>query len=127
MHGAGSPIYRFFRHGNGEAAPVRSVIVALVIAATLITAVCVVRVTNQHEVLRLGYELSRRTEYVRRLHEDRRRLELEHATLTSPDRIRGLAMRLGMTQVSPERVRVVRRRPSTAGASIGRHPELAER
>jgi cell division protein FtsL len=43
------------------------------------------------------------------LREERRQLELEHATLSSPERIRRLATRLGMTPVAPDRIRVIGR------------------
>lgn len=102
-------VYRIFRRGDGEAASVRSVVIALVIAAVLITAIGVIRVARRHEVLRLGYELARRSEQVHQLREARRQLELEHATLSAPDRIRRLATQLGMRQVAPDRIRVIRR------------------
>lgn len=102
-------VYRIFRRGDGEAASVRSVVIALVVVAVALTGVGVVRVSRQHDVLRHGYELSRRSELVRKLGETRRQLELEHATLSAPDRIRGLATQLGMTQVAPDRIRVVGR------------------
>jgi cell division protein FtsL len=102
-------VYRIFRREDGEAAPVRSVVIALVVVAVLVTAMGVIRVARRHEVLRLGYELARKSERVHQLREERRQLELEHATLSSPERIRGLAARLGMAQVSPDRIRVIGR------------------
>jgi cell division protein FtsL len=101
-------VYRIFRHDGGAAASVRLVVIALVVIAAMLTALGVQRVASQHEVLRLGYELSRRAEEVRHLREVRRQLELELATLSSPDRIRRLATQLGMTQIAPDRIRVVR-------------------
>jgi cell division protein FtsL len=102
-------VYRIFRRGEGEgeAASVKPVVIALVLLAAMLTAIAVVRVSRQHDVLRQGYELSRRSELVGRLRETRRQLELEHATLSAPDRIRALATKLGMTQVTPDRIRVV--------------------
>ena len=100
-------VYRIFRRADGDAPSVRLVVVAFVLAAALLTAIGVIRVTHQHEVLRLGFELSRRSEQVSKLHENRRRLELELATLAAPDRIRRLALQLGMTPVSPDRIRVL--------------------
>lgn len=100
-------VYRMFRRPDGEAPSVRIVIVAMVIVALLLTTVGVIRVTRQHEVLRLGLELSKTSEEVRKLREVRRQLDLEHATLTAPDRIRRLATQLGMTTVTPDRIRVV--------------------
>lgn len=109
-------LYRIFQRADGEAPSVRAVVIAMVVTAALVTAAGVIRVARQHEVLRLGFELSRRSEQVGRLQEDRRRLELELATLSAPDRIRRLATQLGMTPVSPDRIRVIeaRRAPPPA-------------
>jgi cell division protein FtsL len=104
-------MYRIFRRPDGEAPSVRIVIVALVLVALMLTAVGVIRVTRQHEVLRLGLELSKKSEDVRRLRETRRQLELELATLTAPDRVRRLATQLGMTSVPPDKIRVIAPRP----------------
>lgn len=100
-------VYRIFQRANGEAPSVRATVIAMVVAAVLATAAGVIRVARQHEVLRLGFELSRRSEQVGRLQETRRRLELELATLAAPDRIRRLATELGMAPVSPDRIRVI--------------------
>ena len=88
----------------------RPVVIALVIAAICLVTAGVIRVKRQHEVLSLGYQLSKKSEEVRRLRETRRQLELEHATLSSPDRIRRLATQLGMTTVAPDKIRVVGKR-----------------
>jgi cell division protein FtsL len=100
-------VYRMFRRADGDAPSVRIVVIVMVIAAVLITGICVVRVTRQHEVLRLGLHLSRSSERVRTLREVRRQLELELATLTAPERIRRLALQLGMETVAPDSIRVV--------------------
>jgi cell division protein FtsL len=100
-------VYRIFQRADGEAPSVRVVVFAMVVTAALVTAIGVIRVARQHEVLRLGFELSRATEQLGRFHESRRQLELEVATLTAPDRIRKLATQLGMTPVSPDRIRIV--------------------
>ena len=99
-------LYRMFRRADG-AAPVATVVVAMIALACALTAVGVIRVTRQHEVLRLGYQLSHGSEDVHKLREARRRLELERATLTAPDRIRRLATELGMTSVAPDRIRII--------------------
>jgi len=96
-----------FRRADGEAASVRIVVVAMVIVALMLTGVAIIRVQRQHEVLRMGLELSKRSDNVRKLREVRRQLELELATLTAPDRIRRLATQLGMTTVTPDRIRIV--------------------
>ena len=101
-------VYRIFRRpGDGAAPSVRAVIVMLIVLALLVTGIGAIRVTRQHEVLRLGLQLSKKSEQVRKLREVRRQLELEHATLTAPDRIRRLATQLGMTSVAPDRIRIV--------------------
>lgn len=102
-------MYRIFRR-EGEAASVRPVIVALVLVAIALTTIGVIRVTRQHEVLRLGFQLAKKSESVRKLREQKRQLELEHATLSSPERIRRLAAQLGMTTVAPDRIRTVHAR-----------------
>ncbi|CAN5720102.1 hypothetical protein BH11MYX3_BH11MYX3_32960 [soil metagenome] len=100
-------MYRIFRKPDGEAPSVRIVIIAMVLVALMLTAIGVIRVTRQHEVLRLGLELSKQSEDVRKLRETRRQLELELATLTAPDRVRRLATQLGMTTVAPDKIRVI--------------------
>jgi cell division protein FtsL len=107
-------VYRIFRRPGAQMTSVRSIVVALVAIAVAFTAVCVIRVERQHEVLRLGYELSRRADRVRKLAEERRELELQLATLTAPDRLRRLATALGMATVAPDRVRVVPLTPEVA-------------
>ena len=116
-------VYRIFQRADGTAPSVRTVVIALVIAAALLTTVGVIRVGRQHEVLRLGFELSRTSDQLSRLHEARRELELEHATLAAPDRIRRLATQLGMTPVSPDRIRVIPPPVRAAEASDPRTPE----
>jgi cell division protein FtsL len=100
-------VYRVFRRSDGPAPSIRVLVIALIVVAALLTSVGLIRVTRQHEVLQLGFHLSRRSEAVRKLRETRRQLELELATLTAPDRIRGLATQLGMTPVAPDRIRVI--------------------
>ena len=107
MTSSAASVYRIFKRTDGTAASVRPVVIAMVIVAVLLTGLGVARVTRQHEVLRLGYKLDRQAEQVRRLTEMKRRLEVERATLTSPERIRRLATQLGMTTVAPDRIRIV--------------------
>jgi cell division protein FtsL len=99
-------LYRIFRRAEG-AASVKSVVIAMIVVACALTFVGVIRVTRQHEVLRLGYQIAKHSDRVKTLKEARRRLELERATLTAPDRIRRLATELGMTPVAPDRIRLV--------------------
>jgi cell division protein FtsL len=116
-------VYRIFQREDGSAPSVRAIVVALVTAAALVTAIGVIRVTRQHEVLRLGFTLSRSSELVGKLHETERQLELERATLAAPDRIRRLAVQLGMLPVSPDRIRVLHAhvRAADAGAAPTEH------
>jgi cell division protein FtsL len=107
MTSSAASVYRIFKRADGSAAPVRSAIIAMVIAACMLTSLGVIRVMRQHEVLRLGYRLDRQAEQVRQLKEIRRQLEVERATLSAPDRIRRLATSLGMTTVAPDRIRIV--------------------
>jgi cell division protein FtsL len=99
-------VYRIFKKTEG-AASVRSVVVAMVIVACVLTGLGVVRVTRQHEVLALGYQLDRESERLRQAKETNRRLQVELATHTSPERIRRLATQLGMTPVPPDRIRII--------------------
>lgn len=99
-------IYRLFRSSE-PAAPTRGMVMTLVLVACLATGVAVQRVRARHEVVRLGYELSKADEEVHALREKRRELELERATLTNPERIRALASGLGMQPVPPDQIRVV--------------------
>lgn len=106
-------VYRIFRRADGDAPSVKLTVIVMAIMAALITAICVIRVTHQHEVLRLGLQLSKSSERVRSLREVRRQLELEHATLTAPDRVRRLALKLGMEAVAPDAIRIVAPRVGT--------------
>jgi len=115
-------VYRIFQREDGAAPSVSALVIALVSTAALITAIGVVRVTRQHEVLRLGFELSRTSDLTSRLHETERQLELELATLAAPDRIRKLALQLGMTPVSPDRIRVLHDHVRAAVAGPERMP-----
>jgi cell division protein FtsL len=105
MSSSAASLYRLVK--RAEAAPVRTVVMAMIVLACTLTAVALIRVGRQHEVLQLGYRLSHGTEQVRELREARRRLELERATLTAPDRIRKLATELGMTPVAPDKIRII--------------------
>jgi cell division protein FtsL len=107
-------VYRIFRREEGDAPSVRSVVIALALTAALFVAIGVIRTARQHEVLRLGYQLSRKAEQVHELREARRQLELERATLSAPDRIRRLATQLGMAPVAPDKIRVIGRREVAA-------------
>ena len=106
MTSSAASVYRMFKRADGPIA-VRGIVIAMIALACAATALGVLRVAREHEVLQLGYQLSHEAEHVRELRETQRRLELEYATLTAPDRIRRLATELGMTPVTPDRIRVV--------------------
>lgn len=108
MTSSAASVYRMFKRTDGApASSVRATVIALVALTLAFTALGVIRVARNHEVLRLGYQLDREAERVRQLAELRRRLEVERATLTAPERIRRLAAQLGMTTVAPDRIRLV--------------------
>lgn len=106
-------LYRLFQRVEG-AASLRPVIIAMILVAAALTTVAVIRVQREHEVLELGYRLAKRADTVKQLSEVRRKLELERATLTAPDRIRRLATQLGMTPVAPDRIRIISESHGTA-------------
>jgi cell division protein FtsL len=102
-----APLYRIFKRASGEAPSARAIVAAMIAIAIVVTGIGLVRVAHEHEILSLGYELTRESEQVRQLREVRRQLELERATLTSPERIRKLAAQLGMQPVAPDKIRIV--------------------
>jgi len=104
-------LYRLLRASS--VAPVRTRAATLVLIAVAVTTLALARVARRHEVVRLGYELSRSSETLYRLREENRRLELERSTLIAPERIRDLASTLGMVPVPADQIRVI-----TAGSSV---------
>ena len=76
--------------------------------AAVIGALCVWKVYERHQVIRLGYDLSQAREERRLLEEDRNRLRLEESVLTNPDRVERLAKALGMARPKPNQLQVVR-------------------
>ena len=110
--------YRLFRSAE-PSAPTRGTVAVLVLVTALVTGLGVQRVRARHEVIRLGYQLSKATEDVRQLREARRQLELERATLTNPERIRALAAAMGMLPVPPDQIRVVPASPARRAVALG--------
>jgi cell division protein FtsL len=98
-------LYRLLRASRAQ--PVRVTIAAMVAFAVVVTSLALLRVASRHEIVRLGYELSRETDRLDRLRETNRRLELERSTLVAPERIRSLATSLGMVPAPPDQIRVV--------------------
>jgi len=99
-------VYRLFRTETA-APPSRRTITVMVLVAAIVTALAIMRVQSRHEVVRLGYQLSKVNEEVRQLREAERKLELERATLTNPARINTLAAAMGMVPAPAAAIRVV--------------------
>ncbi len=91
-----------------KAPPVRIAVIGMAVFALVLLTLGIAHVARRQQVIRLGYELSKATEELSRREEENRRLRLEKATLTNPDRIRRLAESLGMTQPGPAQIRVVK-------------------
>ena len=92
----------------------RNLVIGLVAAAIAIGGLGVARVARRHEVVQLGFELSTKTDQLRKLADDNRTLELERSTLADPHRIRALAAALGMVSVPPDAIRIVPVAPQEA-------------
>ncbi len=107
-------LYRLFKRTEGEAPSVKPAVITLVALAIAVAGFGVVRVAREHEVLSVGYQLTQASEHVRELREAHRRLELELATLTAPERIRKLAIELGMTTVAPDHIQTLDRHSKVA-------------
>lgn len=90
-----------------HAPPVRIAVVGMLVAAMIVAILGIAHVARRQQVIRLGYQLSRSIEDLSRKQEENRRLRLEKATLTNPDRIRRLAESLGMNQPGPDQIRVL--------------------
>lgn len=103
-------VYRLFRTETA-APPSRRTITVMVLVATIATGLAVMRVQSRHDVVRLGYQLSKQNEELRQLRETERKLELERATLTNPARINTLAAAMGMAPAPAAAIRVVPKAP----------------
>lgn len=108
-------VYRLFRTVSAAPRSRRTIAIMTLIAA-MISALAISRVRARHEVVSLGYELSRANQEARALREASRRLEVERATLTSPARIHTLAAAMGMVPAPADAIRVVRPAPGVAAA-----------
>ncbi|MEZ4364849.1 MAG: cell division protein FtsL [Kofleriaceae bacterium] len=98
---------RLWRRRALPPAQVRTLVLVMLAATALVLGLGIARVARRHEVVGLGYDLTRASAQVREARELGRRLELERATLTAPARIRALATRLGMHAAAPDQIRVV--------------------
>jgi cell division protein FtsL len=119
MHPPQPRFYHLFRL-TSSAPRSRRTIAIMTLVAALGTGLAVERVRSRHEVVRLGYQLSRANAEVRGLREGGRRLELERATLTNPERINTLAAAMGMQPASADVIRVVAPEPPTAVSEVSR-------
>lgn len=109
-------VYRLFRTETA-APPSRRTITVMVLVAAIVTALAIMRVQSRHEVVRLGYQLSKVNEDVRQQREAERKLELERATLTNPARINTLAAAMGMVPAPAAAIRVVPATPDVNEAT----------
>lgn len=98
-------LYRLLRSGSTDTP--RSAVALVIAVALLVTFALMVRVARHHEVRELGYRLSKAQRRLTEQREIQRSLELERATLVAPERVRRLAVQLGMTPVSADRIRAV--------------------
>ncbi len=103
-------VYRLFRTAS-TAPSSRRTITVMVLVATIATGLAVMRVRSRHEVVRLGYQLSKANEEARHLREAERKLELERATLTNPARINTLAAAMGMVPAPAASIRLLQPDP----------------
>jgi cell division protein FtsL len=104
-----SRTYHLLRSAWAPTPGVANVVVTMVLIACLVTSLAIARVAKRHDIVRLGYELSRETDRLARLRERHRALEVELATLTHPERLRELATRLGMVPAPSDQIRVIPR------------------
>jgi cell division protein FtsL len=103
-------VYRLFRTETA-APPSRRTITVMVLITIIATGLAIMRVRSRHDVVRLGYQLSKANEEVHVLREAERKLELERATLTNPARINTLAAAMGMVPAPAAAIRVVPKAP----------------
>jgi cell division protein FtsL len=115
-------VYRLFRTAS-TAPSSRRTITVMVLVATIATGLAVMRVRSRHDVVRLGYQLSKANEDVRHLREAERKLELERATLTNPARINTLAAAMGMVPAPAASIRLLHPDPDPVVLSEGVAPE----
>ncbi len=99
--------YHLLRSAWAPTPGVANVIVTMVLLTSLATSVAIAQIARRHDVVRLGYQLSRETDRLQRLRERHRALGVELATLTHPERLRELATRLGMVPAPSDQIRVV--------------------
>jgi cell division protein FtsL len=87
--------------------PTRRRLTLLCTVSVGVTGLGLLHVAEQHQIVRLGYELSQADRELHRQEEQNRRLRLELAHLTRPERIRQLAEALGLVMPSASEFRVL--------------------
>jgi len=100
--------YQLLHRAWGPAPSTRDTIITMIVLTALVTALAIAQVARRHEVVRAGFALSKATHEVDVRRARKRALEVELATLTHPDRLRQLALRLGMVPAQPDQTRVVK-------------------
>lgn len=104
-----SRTYQLLQRAWGPAPAVRDAIIMMIVLAALVTTLAIAQIARRHDVVRAGYELSQETQTLEELRARHRDLEVEHAMLTDPSRLRELATQLGMVPAQPDAIRVVKR------------------
>ena len=94
--------YQLLHRAWGPAPSTRDTIITMIVLTALVTALAIAQVARRHEVVRAGFALSKATHEVEVRRARKRALEVELATLTHPDRLRQLALRLGMVPAQPD-------------------------
>ena len=97
----------------------RGVVLLWLIAVAAAAASFLVHLTLCFENVRLGYDVDDAHRQQRGLQELRRKLSLEEATLSQPDRIAAVARALDMEQPKPEQITMMLGGP--AAPELARH------
>lgn len=99
----------------------RGMVIALVVAAVLITAGAASHVWSRLKVIEYGYQISKASRRQTELLEVNRRLRIEVALLKNPDRVaRIAAQELGMQHPQPEQIRRLRLGSKPDGEHLAR-------
>jgi len=87
--------------------PQKGKIALLVIVAIFSLGILISQVAQHHQITRLSYALSEKTDVLQKEREKNRKLRLERSVLTMPERIEKLAKKMGMTSPRGDQVRIV--------------------
>ena len=74
-------------------------------AAAFAAFIAITEIKRHHRLVQLSYELSERSDELRTLEAENRRLRLERSLLLGPERIERLAKEFGMVRPGPEQIR----------------------